>query len=437
MQEHQLADADDRILLAISGGKDSMAMLHLFANSGWNIEVAHCNFQLRDKESERDELLIRQVAKEYEVPVHVKRFATAEIARKNKQGIQITARELRYHWFNELLREHDLQAVAVAHHAEDQVETVLLNITRGAGLGGLRGMMPKRELIIRPLLWARKSEIEDYASLHNIQFREDCSNSDTTYRRNFLRHQVMPLLRELNPDFDKRMNENIELWQSAHFVLENHLQEKLLNRLSQDDQVAKLRFKEGDDIYLQRELLYYWLGDFGFHRKELSRILSALQANRTGTQFITNNYIVIVNRGELHLQENYTEDKAIEITREDGRIETVEGTLHISYSTDAITDLHLSSNQVAHLDTAGLEFPLLLRRWQEGDYFYPLGLGGKQKVSKYLKNAKLSRFEKKRVRVLEAEGEICWVVGMRLDERYKITDETKIVATFEWMKGNR
>lgn len=432
VKTHRLLSKETRVLLAVSGGLDSMAMLHLFSNQSWNFEIAHCNFSLRGDNSKLDETLVRAEASKLGIKCHVRTFDTERIASDQKKGIQETARELRYNWFSSILEQHELDVVATAHHADDQIETVLLNIIRGCGMDGLAGMQPQHKNVIRPLLFVERKQLEAYAVLHEITFREDDSNQDVKYRRNFLRHQVIPLLLNMNPAFGRRMQENIHIWHSAKIVLTDHLDETLRQRLVKEGSIWKLRVEQHVSSPQVSLLLHHWLTQYGFNSTQISDMISALQSSHTGTQFLAGKFTCLVNRGEIHLQEQDGPSSAIRISREDSQVETPSGTLHLSYS-DRIEDSYQSSDlQVACLDEAHLHYPLKLRQWSPGDYFYPLGMSGRQKLKKFLTDLKISRFEKKKVWLLESAGKICWVVGMRIDDRFKITEKTKKVIILKW-----
>jgi len=432
IQERCSLQSGDRILLAVSGGVDSMVMLDLFRKQGWPIAIAHCNFQLRGKASDADASLVNEVADQHDLPFHLRQFETATISTTTGKGLQETARDLRYAWFAELLKDHNLDCVATAHHQDDHIETAIMHLVRGCGIDGLVGISARRDHIIRPFLFASKQEIITYAKAHKINYREDESNYQLKYQRNYLRTKILPLLREMNPNFDQRMVENMEIWTAEQQVLKHHLQTCLDQRLRNEGGIQKLKFEEGDSEQLKKQIIYHWVGDLGFSTDQINNISTALNDDRTGALFIGTNHQGLINRGEFHLRETRSLVSEYLIAANTNRIHTAEGILQLDIINHNQLG-NLSQNpKEEYLDADLLQFPLLLRRWKPGDYFHPLGQTGKQKLKKFLANEKLSRFEKEHIWLVISDDKICMIVGKRIDERFKVTAQSMTLLQLRW-----
>jgi tRNA(Ile)-lysidine synthase len=421
-----LCEKTDRILLAVSGGIDSMAMLYLFQEAGYSFGVAHCNFQLRGKESEGDEQFVHQVCKELGLPVFIKRFETEAYAWENSLSTQMAARALRYAWFEQLLSDHHYQRLATGHHLDDSMETIILNITRGASTEGLAGIAARNEKIIRPLLFATKKSIEKYAVLKGIVWREDQSNLTDDYQRNFIRHQVIPLLRELNPSLETTWQNGIEkiqgdlsLMQHAYDAWKSDAVVEESNRIS--------ILKSSLASYLQPASLLWRFGrTLNFNFEQCKEVIRSLHG-QAGKRFFSSTHLLVIDRDHLVVtphQEDWSEESI-----DKGQAETILGPYRLNMK--AVTVMSpLNSDTEAVLDGDALQFPLIWRKWRPGDSFYPLGMTHHKKLSDFLIDSKVSVADKESVTVLESGGQVAWVVGRRIDDRFKLTESTRSPIKF-------
>ncbi|HMR20109.1 MAG TPA: tRNA lysidine(34) synthetase TilS [Sphingobacterium sp.] len=432
IEEKKLLHKDDRVLLAISGGRDSMLMLWLFHSSGIYIEVAHCNFSLRGSESDADEQLVRDYCITLGVPLHVKRFDTEAFANENKISIQMAARELRYKWFEELAMEVDCDVIAIAQHKNDHVETVLLNLVRGTGLVGLQGILPKRGRIIRPLLFLDSKEITTAVQQLGMAYRDDASNFSTKYARNKIRLDIIPQFEEIHPRFIDMMEENIARFQDANAVLQ----------LLVTDLRGKLFIPNGPDRWaidksnlLDKDLalLYYLFEPFGFTTAVLKDLKNAL-GKESGRLFESSTHQLLLDRETIFLQPTPpATEQSLRV--DDGCTEAYwqHATFQLLVSDDTTI---VRDASIAKLDRDKLIFPLRVRNWREGDYFHPLGMKGKKKLSDFFIDKKISLFDKKNIPIwLNGNGDILWVGGHQIDDRYKITENTQKVLTLVYHKG--
>ncbi len=430
VDEHDLVAPGDRILLAVSGGVDSMAMLALFAEWGCDFAVAHCNFQLRGAESDEDEELVRTEAARYGVPFYNVRFDTEGEMERTGESVQVAARRLRYAWFDQLCREHGYNVISVAHHADDSIETFFINLFRGTGLKGLTGISIVNGRVIRPLLFATRREILDYAAARKIPFREDSSNRSTKYLRNKIRLGLVPRLKEINPRFTETMRRNVDrLTQTQGFI------DAAISTIRRDVQTADGervtievgRIPEGFPVgFVVYELLS---SEWGFKGDVIDGIVHSLERGATGRRFYSRDHVAFTDRGRI-VVEPIGDDDPCEVAVEGGskRIYAGNAVYHLSHvDIDAVETLAVSEN-TALIDADCLTWPLVLRRWREGDRFVPLGMQGSKKVSDYLTDRKVSLPEKARQFVLvDGSGEVVWLAGRRPDERFKVTPETENV----------
>ncbi|QYJ67933.1 tRNA lysidine(34) synthetase TilS [Flavobacterium litorale] len=410
------------LLLATSGGVDSMVMVHLFKELQYTITIAHCNFNLRGEESDNDENFIRQYAQDNNIPVYVTRFNTERFASDNKLSIQVAARQLRYAWFHELLQENKLDYILTAHHLDDTIETFLINLTRGTGIEGFTGIPEQNGKIVRPLLPFSRAAIVAYAKANTITWREDSSNASDKYLRNKLRHDVIPTLRLLNPSFSDSFQATL-----------NHLQQ--VKSLAEDASVLiyKEVVTEGEGQKIinitsllrlpnYRAYLYQWLQPFGFTAWD---DIYALPTAQSGKQVFTAGYRLLKDRETVLLEPIKNEDTQVyEITSEQDKIDyPVKLILQNIKEYTTVSD----KNQI-FIDSKLIKFPLFVRKWQEGDYFYPFGMDGqRKKVSKFFKDEKMSLSEKENTWLLCSENNIIWIIGRRADDRYKVTGKTTTI----------
>ena len=429
IDENDLATHDDRILLTVSGGVDSMVMLSLFTRCGYRVGVAHCNFQLRGAESDEDEVLVEDEAKKHGAAFYNRRFETRAEMERTGESMEMAARRLRYAWFDALSREHGYTAIAIAHHADDSIETFFINLLRGTGLRGLTGISTQVGKVIRPLLFASRKEILEYAVQNRIPFREDSSNRSTKYLRNKIRLGLIPRIREINPKFTDLMRRNIERLTDTQLFIEAavaHMREEVV---TQADGIATIHVERIEAAYPRNFAVYELLSSqYGFKGDVCDALCRALSEAATGRRFYAREYVATVDRGRI-LVERIAPGDACEVTVEQGAQRSYCGNMVLYFETCDIDDIRAYDvpEQVALLDADLLRYPLRLRRWREGDTFIPFGMEGRKKVSDYLIDRKVSLPEKQRQFVLLSGDEIVWLVGRRIDDRYRLTDRTENV----------
>lgn len=418
----------DKLLLTISGGIDSMVMLDVFSKLDYEIAVAHCNFQLRDKESDGDEALVKNACQRLSVPFHSVRFETQEYAEKENISIQMAARDLRYKWFEELRLKLAFDYIAIAHNANDVVETFFINLSRGTGIKGLTGIKARSGNLIRPLLPFSRPEIEAYSTKNNIQFREDASNASDKYHRNRIRHNIIPEFQKINPSFLSTMLENIDRMNDLSDLLENELETKKQNLLSKVDESLRVNIK-----LLQKEktpslILFEIINQFGFNASQVDDILNSIE-NQPGQEFLSPTHRLIKDRTDLIIVEDKNEIvndvlKGFEIPK--GANQTTKPiSLKLEYL-EKQPDFKPNKNEnIAEFDLDKITFPLKLRRWKLGDYFFPLGMKNKKKLSDFFVDNKFSLVDKENIWLLISDNSIMWIVGHRIDDRFKITPNTK------------
>ena len=428
----------DHLILALSGGIDSMVLADLLLKSKVDFMVAHCNFQLRGEESDGDEQFVREFAERNGIQCFVKQFDTEQYAVDQGISIEMAARDLRYAWFEELRQQLGYDKIAVAHHADDQAETFFINLLRGAGLRGLKGMQPQNGVIIRPLLWASREQIHQYAIDNQITWREDHTNAESVYLRNKIRNQLLPVFDELHPEARQGLYKSLE-----HLSAENELYRVLLNdKLAQiveyDGDIQRLPFLDNvgpstgsGTSSLAFQLLFEWLRQYGFNTDQCCFIYEAIGTG-IGNHYYSPTHQVVIGRDDLQLSEiKEQNDDEIQIgTGEEEILSPVHLRLsRLSKNDDFVID---QSSEVAQLDLDKIRFPLILRHWRQGDRFHPLGMKGSKLLSDFFVDQKFTEWQKQNAWLLtNAEGDILWVVGFRIDNRFKVTSETKSVLRCE------
>ena len=426
VEKENLISSNGRTLLAVSGGVDSVVMCHLFKKAGFDFGIAHCNFKLRGDESDDDAEFVKALSEELEVSYFETSFDTETYASQNKISIQEAARNLRYDWFEKIRSENGFDHIATAHHIDDSLETVLYNFTKGCGIRGLHGILPKKEKIIRPLLFASKKEILEFTEKQNIEYREDASNASHKYARNAIRHQVIPELEKINPSLSKTSAENIQRLRET---------EQLFNYAIELFKKEVTETKQGNFlIYVQKllrtpapaTLLYEFLRPYGFNNDQAQQMLQSIE-NQSGAMFysktheaLLDRFLFIVKNNEKPVQTEFLirkSDTSLKAGNQDFSFEIINDE----------PDIFPTEKNTAQFDCFQLTFPLRMRRWKEGDSFYPLGMKGKRKkISDLFTDEKISRFDKEQTWILEtSQGRICWVVGLRMDDRYKVTENTR------------
>ncbi|MEG0807526.1 MAG: tRNA lysidine(34) synthetase TilS [Alistipes sp.] len=429
IETHNLATHDDRILLTVSGGVDSMVMLSLFIRSGYTVGVAHCNFQLRGTESDEDEVLVQQLATQCGVPFYNRRFATEAEMERTGESMEMAARRLRYAWFEELSREQHYPIIAVAHHADDSIETFFINLLRGTGLRGLTGISTQIGKIIRPLMFASRKEILEYAVANHISFREDSSNRSTKYLRNKIRLGLIPRIREINPKFTSLMRRNIARLTDAQLFINHGIERIRTEALTCESGIDTIHLDRLDPAFPRDFVIYELLNSaYGFKGDVIDSLCIALTQEATGRRFYSREWVACIDRGTIVIAP-IAPDDACQTTVAQGAPRSYCGNSVLYYEycdIDTIKNFGVPE-QIAQVDADRLQFPLTLRRWQEGDWFVPFGMTGHKKISDFLIDAKISMAEKQRQFVLLSGDDIVWLVGRRIDDRYRLTSDTENV----------
>ena len=413
-----------KLLLAVSGGIDSMVLLDLFYKLRFDICVAHCNFQLRGKESDADEMLVREICQEGYIPYFINSFDTHEFAKENKLSIQLAARKLRYDWFQELLLL-GFDYVLTAHHLDDSLETVLINFSRGTGLEGLTGIPAQNGYVVRPLLPFSRLEIEHFAAENQIQWREDSSNASDKYLRNKIRHSIVPLLKEMNAGFLDSFQNTVQHLQQAESLVDDATRlvyEKVVNEKENQLEINLTQLLKFQNY---QAYLYQWLNKYGFSAwNDINDLVEA----QSGKQVFSETHVLLKDREKLILSERKYNNKE-EVYTIDSITSKVNIPLNLTFCKE-VNLLETDSNCI-FVNEEALKFPLTIRKWQEGDYFYPAGMNGKKKLSKYFKDEKYSLLDKENQWLLCAEDQIIWIIGKRADNRFIANETTKNLIKIE------
>lgn len=432
IHDHQLFNSEDRILLTVSGGRDSVLMTYLFNEASLHFGIAHCNFGLRGAESDEDENFVRELANRFSVPYHRTKFETVKFAETRNISIQMAARELRYQWFEEIRAQHGYRYIAVAHHQSDATETVLLNLVRGTGIAGLHGILPKRGYVIRPLLFLSREEVDELVSENGISYREDSSNLSSKYARNKIRLDVIPVLKKLNHHLDSTFAANSRRFAETEEFLTEHaavLRETIFKMNPDGSFSAPL--EELKRLKPLRLLMFEIFKPWNFSEPVLEDLISAWNSH-PGKQFASATHKLLVDRDRVILKPGGTAPATeTAIDEKAGKAEWRNYNFSSFYA-DPSNVTFLPDPKIAYFDAGLLQFPLKIRLWNKGDYFYPFGMKGRKKLSDFFTSLKLSLFEKENVPVLEnGNGDILWIAGYRADNRYKVSHHTKKVFILE------
>ncbi|MBE6196260.1 MAG: tRNA lysidine(34) synthetase TilS [Rikenellaceae bacterium] len=429
IEHYALARRDERILLTVSGGVDSMVMLALFIESGYRVGVAHCNFQLRGVESDEDEVLVANEAARYGVPCYNRRFDTVGEMERTGESMEMAARRLRYAWFEELCREEGYDRIAVAHHADDSIETFFINLLRGTGLRGLTGIHYQNGRLIRPLMFAARKEILEYAVQHRIPFREDSTNRSTKHLRNKIRLGLVPRIREINAKFTDLMRRNISRLMDAQSFIDAAIERVRCEAMSSERGIDTIHVERIPESFPRNFVIYELLNSaYGFKGDVIDALCHALEQGTTGRRFYAREHVAYIDRGEI-LVTRIAAGDSCEVKVEERALRSYCGNSVLYYEKvdiGTIKDFGVPPH-IAQLDADKLHYPLTLRRWREGDWFVPFGMSGKRKVSDFLIDNKVSMAEKERQFVLLSGEDIVWVVGRRIDDRYRLTRDTDTV----------
>jgi tRNA(Ile)-lysidine synthase len=424
VSENRVLLPGQRILLAVSGGIDSMVMAHLFLNLGYETGILHCNFSLRGKESDKDEALVHEFAVEHNLPFFSIRFDTKTYAKKNGLSIEMAARELRYAWFEKIRVENIYDSIAVAHNLNDNIETLIINLVRGTGLAGLSGMRIVSNRIIRPLLFATRQDIVLYCNQNNIRYREDRSNADTKYVRNKIRHLVLPVLKEINPSIETTLTDSAERFAGINEIVSEYIRKLRDKVIEHRGELTTFNISLLKPHIHNKAILFELFKPYGISNVHLNALKKVING-KTGGQIFTSTHRIIKNRLEIIISAEEIKNEVSFTIKSIAGFKKIPGIQTAEYVT--ITDIYEipSDPSTACIDSEKLVFPLVIRQWKAGDYFYPLGMKQKKKLSDYFIDKKYSILDKESKLILESDGKIAWIVGDRIDNRFKITRSTK------------
>lgn len=434
ISENNLFCTTDRILIAISGGLDSVVLATLMKKSNYDIALAHCNFHLREEESNRDEAFVRNWAKENNVQLFVKEFDTYQYMKDNKLSLEMAARDLRYEWFNSLMQENNFTYLATAHHLDDSIETFFINLLRGTGIAGLHGIQVKNDKIVRPLLFATREEITEYANNNNLSHVEDSTNAETKFTRNKIRHKLFPILKEITPNFESALKKDIEYLKDTEAIFLKEIEKAKQEIIEIDDEVIKLNISKIKALNPIKIYLYEIISEYGFNETNTLDILSCLDES-SGKQFFSKTHRLLKDREYIFIDKikNNSTNEFFLINQEQGSL------IHpLKMQIEILKDLKFvnisKDKNIAMLDADLVKFPLVLRKWRQGDSFVPFGMKKEKKLSDYFTSNKYSLLDKENQWILCSEDKIIWLIGERIDDRFRISNKTKNILKIELEK---
>ena len=430
VEEENLFYRDEKLLVAVSGGIDSVVLLELLHQMEMECGVAHCNFHLRGEESDGDFEFVKNLAEKYGMAFYSKDFDTKAYASQNKISIEMAARDLRYQWFDQLCEVFNYKYVAIGRHAHDVAETLLINLARGTGIHGLTGIKSKLGKIIRPLLPFTRKQLEEYARKNDLQYREDSTNRETDFVRNKIRHQVIPVLEEINPGIRNTMMENVQRFREVEQIYNDVIEQNRLHLVFQRENKLLISIQRLKELQAPVSHLHEILSPYGFHHRDVKNIAESIHAI-SGKLFYSPTHQLLRDREYLILSKREENDNSEYLIQEnDVNLELpIKMDLNLIDRTPAF---QFSTNpKIACLDANRLKFPLKLRKWQEGDQFRPIGMKGKKKISDFFIDQKFSLQEKENTWLLLSGNKIVWVIGHRMDDRFKITDSTTKIYRIE------
>ncbi|MCK5780969.1 MAG: tRNA lysidine(34) synthetase TilS [Flavobacteriales bacterium] len=417
---------ESKILIGLSGGLDSIVLSHLLKNLNIEIALAHVNFNLRGEESNKDEFFVIQWAQENKLALFKTSFQTEKESKKRKISIEMAARDLRYDWFKSLIKDYSYNYIAVAHHLNDNIETVLMNLSRGTGIDGITGMNNISGKVIRPLLPFTRKEIEQYANDNDLEWREDLSNRDTIYKRNKIRHELIPIFEELNPSFLESFAKNINNFKQSSDIQKEYIENVNYDFWNEKDDIIEISIPKLKELTAFETILREKLLTYNF--KNIDDIIKGLESI-SGKEFFSQTHRIIKDRNHLLLSKLKEKKTSSFFITEDDTIVNTPINIYLS------ENKHLNKTRnlnIAQFDKSKLTFPLELRKWENADFFFPIGMNGKKKISKFYKDEKFSTIDKENQWLLTSGSAIIWVIGKRMDERFKVTESTSAVIQFEF-----
>jgi len=414
--QQKLFSEKHNILLAVSGGIDSVVMCELFHQSKIKFGIAHCNFQLRAKESDGDSAFVKKLGDKYKVDFFSKKFETNKFSERSGISIQMAARDLRYNWLEETRGKNGFDCIAVAHHKDDSIETFFINLLRGTGIAGLHGILPKQGNIVRPLLFATRQEIESFYKRNKLKHREDSSNQSDKYLRNKIRHRIIPELKKINPNIEEIISKDIERIKDVEQIYLETINAKKNEILKKENGRTLISVNKLKQLNSLKTYLFEFLREFNFSSPVIEDIIESFK-KQSGKKFYSSTHQLVKDRENLIISERNENIKK----------------LNLSFSVkDKNKNFKFPVNKnIACLDHDLLQLPLKKRIWKRGDSFHPLGMKGKKKLSDFLVDNKISITDKEKVQVLLSGNQIVWVIGMRIDDRFKVTEKTKKIHICE------
>lgn len=425
---NQLFDKENFVLVGVSGGADSVFLLHCLVQLGYKCKVAHCNFHLRGEESNRDERFVENMAKKLQLDYFKVDFDTVGFAQSEKISIEMSARKLRYDWFEKTAVENNCSVIAVAHHADDSIETMLLNLIRGTGIKGLTGIVAKRENIVRPLLCCTRNEIEKLLKEENIDFVQDSTNAENDFTRNKIRNLILPLFETINPSYRQSLSNAMHIFQETEAIYSEKINEIIPSISFYKDECLYIDIQKLQKYRYVSSLLFELLSPFGFNQNQLKDIVEALE-KESGLQFFSTTHRLLKDRDFLIVC-TLNNEKSEKIEHSICQIEELSAeNIHLKLnllSVDKNFKLSKSENKI-HIDFDKIKFPLIVRKWKLGDSFFPLGMKNKKKLSDFFIDEKLNQIEKENCWLLTSDEKIVWIVGKRIDNRFRITTKTQRV----------
>ena len=430
-QEHIESQFPDlqkqKFLLACSGGLDSVVLTHLCHEAKLDFALAHCNFNLRGNESNEDETFVQNLAKDLNRKLFLTNFDTVSYASNNKVSIEMAARELRYAWFAEIMKENRLETLVTAHHADDNLETFIINLSRGTGIEGLRGIPSKTSIIARPLFPFSRNQIKAFAKKEALKWREDSTNQETVHLRNKIRHEVVPRLKELHPTFLENFKMTQSYLSDSSQMLSDYVALLKSDLFEIEDDFIRIPIEKIRRLQPQKTYLYALLHEYGFKAwDDINDLLTSI----SGKEVRSLTHRLVRDRGYLLLEELKVKEELRFLIRQESN-EIVKPLKLMISEVDAIGE---TSENILYLDKSTLKYPLVVRNWKKGDYFYPFGMVGKKKLSKYFKDEKIDIISKEKQWLLCSGDEIVWVIGKRSDNRYKVLENTKNILRFTYIK---
>ncbi|HEK20340.1 tRNA lysidine(34) synthetase TilS [Mucilaginibacter sp.] len=433
IEQNRLFTPACKILAAVSGGMDSVLMAHLLKAAGYNFAIAHCNFTLRGADADADEQFTRELAKKLGVNYYATRFATKQYADENKLSVQMAARDLRYQWFQQLSSQHGFDTIALAHHQNDTIETILLNLTRGTGIAGLHGILPQNGNLTRPMLFLSRDEIQSIITNEGLAYVEDASNASVKYARNKIRHLVVPVLKELNPNLEATFENNLRNFRDMELLLDMQVKQIIEELLSVQGDELRINIERVNALVPQRLLLYKLLQPYGFTETIVDDLIPALNKH-AGRSFKSPGYLLVVDREDMIITPLSDKPREVVcINQEDNNADWMDYRMHILHDD---SPLIIKDNPMAvSVDADKLVYPLTVRGWQQGDSFKPLGMRTRQKLSDFFVQQKVPLHAKNHIPLLvNGNGDIVWIGGYRLHDDYKVSNTTKKVTIFELYK---